>query len=112
MSIMSQDNLVSKECNVTKDTVGQDVSVRSAHEEEESTRRLDKRKSLFHSLTDPRIALTLAANLLVYLSVHVPYVFLPETMGQCGLTTKQQSQVMMIVGLSNAIGKALFWDIF
>ena len=110
---MSLNNIVSKECNVTNDdTVGQDIYVRSAHEEEESTRRLDKRKSLFHSLTDPRIALTLAANLLVYLSVHVPYVFLPETMGQCGLTTKQQSQVMMIVGLSNAIGKALFWDIF
>ena len=45
------------------------------------------------------------ANFLVYLSVHVPFVFLPEAMGHAGLNPGQQSQVMMVTGVSNAVGR-------
>ena len=59
-------------------------------------------------LTDGRVLLTLVANFLVFLAIHSPFVFLPDTMGHLGHDGEKQSFVMMIMGISNAVGRLIF----
>lgn len=61
----------------------------------------------WHVLVNPLFILVVVSNILGFLALYVPYVYLPSMMESKGIDVSRASLVISAIGISNTLGR---WD--